>query len=353
MTSNSVIEKSPELDIDAISPSLQKILSSGVQYTIGADVTKLLELEQSENYIAYNQLLSLLRGGNNNSLSQETWPLYDKIFYVADSIQSAQWDMPMTIHIGSQPFVRLNEKVKVNWIPTVADLRDRISDGILFSGVGALHIQTKEWLRIPLLQRDSGAPTDAGKYTLPAGRADKTPGLTAYEEILEELVLFGKKNDELYLIVPYISGGWISKEKASQLVSIAQGKYINALLKSGNMSLRNATQLISANPIFVPLSISQKWENIKTVFRDEQWNMSHESLENGFFPFHDKTVNTYEMIRWFHLNLKDFDEIIAWDGDWFWRNSQLFSLSEIKEMNLSADVVTSLKWAIELGVFEA
>ena len=352
MISNLVIETSPKSDIDAISPGLQKILSSGVQSTIGADVVKLLELEQSEDYIAYNQLLNLIRGGNNDSLAQEIWPLYDKIFYIANRIDTAHWDSPMTVYIGPQSFVRLNEKVKVDWIPTVADLRNGISDSVLFSGIGALQIQTKEWPRIPLLQRDAGAPTDAGKYTLPAGRADKTPGLTAYEEILEELVLFGKKNNKLHLIVPYIQGGWISEQKALQLVSIARGKYINALLKTGNTTLKNMADLLSANSILVPLSVSQKWEDIQTVFQDDNKNISYKSLENGFFPIHDKAVNTYEMVRWFSLNLEDFDGIISWDGDWFWRNSQLFSLSEIQKMNLSEDVVTSLKWAIELGIFE-
>lgn len=98
--------------------------------------------------------------------------------------------------------------------------------------MGALQIETNDGIRIPLLQRDSGAPTDAGKYTLPAGRADKSPGLTAYEEILEEMVLFGRKNGKMILIVPFLEDASISKEKAKLLVSVSSAKFIKKLLET-------------------------------------------------------------------------------------------------------------------------
>lgn len=62
--------------------------------------------------------------------------------------------------------------------------------GTLFSGVAAIELKTKKGKRIPLLQRDSGAPVDAGKYTLPAGRADKIINNVTNEELLEEMVFF-------------------------------------------------------------------------------------------------------------------------------------------------------------------
>lgn len=343
-----------ELNSNILSPQLQKVIASWIQQWVKSDTEKLLLLEQSENYIAYIQLLKLLCSQKDtNSLAQETGPLYDKVFYVADSIMGSNWSQPMTINIWSHSFVRLNNKIEIDGIPTVADFRNKLQEWILFSGVGALQIHTKDWVWIPLLQRDSGAPTDAGKYTLPAGRADKTPGLTAYEEILEELVIFWKKDNKIQLIVPFDENGWISKEKALQLVSIARWRYINALLKSGeSISMNHINDLISAEPVFVPLYVSQEWESIQTVFRDEKESVYNESMEKWFFPVHDVGINTYEMVRWFDLDLSDFEDISTWDGDGFWRNTRLFSLSEIQDMDLENDVVFSLKWAIELGVFD-
>lgn len=342
------------LNSNMVSPQLMGLLASWVQQGVKLDTEKLLKLEQSEDYIAYIQLLKLLHSQKEaNSLAQETEPLYDKVFYVANAIENWSWDQPMSIHIWSSSFVRLNDKIDVQNIPTVAELRNKSCEGILFSWVGALKIQTKDWAKIPLLQRDSGVPTDPGKYTLPAGRADKTPGLTAYEEILEELVLFGKKDNTVQLIVPFDENGWISKEKALQLVSIARWRYINSLLKrSWNISISHIDEFISAEPVFISLGISSNWKSVRTVFHDDVSKKSHEVFEKWFFPIHDEGVNTYEMVRWFNLDLTDFDDISIWDGDGFWRDTGLFTLSEIRYMDLKNDVVVALKWAIELGAFE-
>lgn len=88
-----------QLEKPDTSPELQKILSAGMRATISMDTAKLLELEQSEDYIAYNQLLRLLQKGDTNSLAQETGPLYDKVFYIADRIDVAHHGEPMTIYV--------------------------------------------------------------------------------------------------------------------------------------------------------------------------------------------------------------------------------------------------------------
>ncbi len=311
-------------------------------------------MEQTETYVAYVQLLDMLRTQSESaSFTQETGPLYDEIFYVADSIEGSNWDWPIAINVWAQSFVRLNDKINVPWLPTVTELRNKTQEGILFSGVGAIQIQTKDGMRISLLQRYAWAPTDAGKYTLPAGRADKTPGLTAYEEVLEELVLFGKKDNKLQLIIPFIENGGISEGKALQLVSIARGQYINTLLKSNeNISIESIYDLISAEPIIIPLHVTEWWRSVRTIFHDAMNWVFHEVMENGIYPVHDEKANTYEMVRSFSLDLQDFDEVISGDGDGFGRNIRLFTLDEIKGMDLEKEAVASLHGAIWLGVFD-
>lgn len=334
-----------------LSPSFQRILSYDIQSLIHTDIMGLLEFEKIDAYIAHQRFLTWFWKRSDNSLAQESKLLYDKIFYLADRIHMSYWDNPITVHIGSHSFVRLNETIPIDWVPTIYDIRNRSHPGILLSGVGALQIHTKEWIRIPLLLRDSDAPSDAGKYTLPAGRADKSPGLTAYEEILEELTLFDKKDNELHLIVPYLTDGWISREKILQLAVIARWKYILARIRAGDISIQSLAEFTSAVPILIPLSVSQQWENILTIFHDESADMPYEIRESGFFPVYDEDMNTYEMVRWFFLNLEDYDEIISWDGDWFWRDSQLFSLTEIEKLNLRGLLVSSLNWSLELAAF--
>ncbi len=257
----------------------------------------------------------------------------------------------MIITVWWNSMVRLNDTITARWLPTVAELRNSTKPGILFSWVGALQIETNDGIRIPLLQRDSGAPTDAGKYTLAAGRADKSPGLTAYEEILEEMVLFGRKNGKMILIVPFLEDASISKEKAKLLVSVSSAKFINKLLETTHSWQRDIIELMSAELVIVPLFVSKKWESVQTVFHDIHGKPAHSVIEKGIFPIHDTAVNTYEMVRWFSLDLTWFSNLVIGDGDWFGRNTHLFSSTEIQKLDLEKDAVASLRIAIELGVF--
>ncbi len=50
--------------------------------------------------------------------------------------------MAVTVPLGSM--VRLNDKVPVDGLSTVNELRQSNKPGILFSGVGAISIQTAE-----------------------------------------------------------------------------------------------------------------------------------------------------------------------------------------------------------------
>ena len=180
-------------------------------------IRELIEEEsQGDELVAYAQLLSLTRKWPTESLIQEQNPLYDKVFYKAKSIKRNN-DGTYVI-VTEDAFVRLNDKIPAWDIPTVGELRNKTKEGILFSWVGALSIITRDGVRIPLLRRDAGAPTDAGKYTLPAGRADKSPGLTAYEECLEEMVILARKNGQLEIVVPFVEGLGITESKAKLLV---------------------------------------------------------------------------------------------------------------------------------------
>lgn len=312
----------------------------------------LYSIEQSESYIAYMTLLHLQRASPNNvSLTQEVNQLYDKVFYLASRI--LRWDdgtMAVTVPLGSM--VRLNDKVPVDGLSTVNELRQSNKPGILFSGVGAISIQTAEWLRIPLLKRDSWAPSDAGKYTLPAGRADKSPGLTAYEEILEEIVIFGKKDGKMHLIVPYMADGGISEEKAKTLVNIARAKYLSKLVEKWGSQDNIIQEMLSAEAMIVPMNLWKWWESIKTIFEWTSWQKPHEVIETGIFPIHDVPNNTYEMVRSLSLNLSGFRDLHLWDGDGFGRDTAFFTLDQIQNMDLDMDVVAALKWAIEKGIFD-
>ena len=308
-------------------------------------------MERSESYIAYMTLPHLQRASLGNvNLTQEASELYDKVFYLASDI--SRWDdgmMTVTVPLGSM--VRLNDKISVDGLATVNELRQSKNPGILFSGVGAISIQTAEWLRIPLLKRDNWAPSDAGKYTLPAGRADKSPGLTAYEELLEEIVMFGKKDGQMHLIVPYMVDGGISAEKAKALVNIAMAKYLSKLIEKWGSQNNTIQEMLSAETMVVPMNLWTWWESIKTVFQWTSWQMPHEVIESGIFPIHDAPNNTYEMVRSFSLDLSGFSDLHVWDGDGFGRDAAFFTLGEIRSMDLDTEVVSSLKWAIEQGIF--
>ena len=88
-------------------------------------------------------LLHLQRASPNNvSLTQEMSQLYDKVFYHASDISRRNGVMTVTVPLGSM--VKLNDKVPVEGLSTVNELRQSNKPGILFSGVGAISIQTAE-----------------------------------------------------------------------------------------------------------------------------------------------------------------------------------------------------------------
>ena len=192
-----------------------------------------------------------------------------------------------------------------------------------------LSVSRLQWLRIPLLKRDSWAPSDAGKYTLPAGRADKSPGLTAHEEILEEIVIFGKKDGKMHLIVPYMADGGISEEKAKTLVNIARAKYLSKLVEKWGSQDNTIQEMLSAEVMIIPMNLWKWWESIKTIFEWTSWQKPHEVIETGISPIHDVPNNTYEMVRSFSLDLSGFTDLVLWDGDGFGRDTAFFTLDQI------------------------
>lgn len=335
-----------------ISPEIRKLLLTWIASDVYEKASKLIDMEKQDEWVAYVQLLNILsQSPDSSSLAQEVSTLYDKIFYVADSIESDEQGN-LVVRVWSNGFVRLNDKIQLPGLPMVNELRSRSKEGVLFSWVGAIQIDTKNWIRIPLLQRDAGAPSDAGKYTLPAGRADKSPWLTAYEEVLEEIVLFAEKEWRTYQVVPFIQDGWISEEKAKQLASIARGHYINSILKwSIDMSLEKLSELISADYTVIPLHVTSGWNRVKTIFSGALNREGNEIIEDGFFPVHDEKFNTYEMVRWFRLDLRDFNNVTCWDGDGFGRNAQLVNSADFDKIGIE-NMVTSLQAAIKLGVFK-
>lgn len=327
-------------------PSLQLTLRDGVSAIIKSEA-------EWDELVAYAHLLSLTRKWPTESLIQEQNPLYDQVFYMAKSIERNP-DGTYVI-VTEDAFVRLNDKIPAWDIPTVGELRNKTKEGILFSWVGALSIITRDGVRIPLLRRDAGAPTDAGKYTLPAGRADKSPGLTAYEECLEEIVIFARKNGELTVIVPYLENAWVNESKAKLLVQLARTRYLQKLVQSSEaISLSALEEIINAplTPVTVRL-----WNggNVKTIFDtgyDEKYNPQGIE-ESGIHAFHDTAVNTFEFIRSLSLDLTPYDDIHVVDGDGFGRESGLFTLEELHQFGENGEAVKSLEAALRLWAFSS
>ena len=315
-------------------------------------VRKLVEEEsRGDELVAYAQLLSLTRKWPTESLIQEQNPLYDKVFYKAKSIERNP-DGTYVI-VTEDAFVRLNDKIPAWDIPTVGELRNKTKEGILFSWVGALSISTRDGVRIPLLRRDAGAPTDAGKYTLPAGRADKSPGLTAYEECLEEMVILARKNGQLEIVVPFVEGLGITESKAKLLVQLARWRYLTKVLQSGGKITEWAFLEILKAPIVLQNAHIGKGESVKTIF--ETWAndvFPPQCIEeSGIVPYHDEAVNTFEFIRSISLDLGEYESVEIRDGDGFGREAGLFTREQVQDFVSKWETVASLKAAEELWAF--
>lgn len=327
-------------------PSLQRILSEGISTLISNET-------EGEELVAYAQLLSLTRNGSTASLIQEQNPLYDKVFYQAKSIKKNS-DGTYVV-VTDDAFVRLNDTVNAPHIPTVAELRNKTREGILFSWVAALTIKTREGARIPLLKRDALAPTDPGKYTLPAGRADKSPGLTAYEECLEEIIILGRKNGKLEIIIPYLEGAGVTESKAKLLVGLARARYLTRALKWGEKMSKWIFHEILNAPFVIQKAQLGKGETVKTIFETGMNEVFPPQCieEAGILPYHDEKVNTFEFIRSICVDLREYDTIEICDGDWFWREAGMFHPDQVNELIHQSKTVSSLRAAFELWAFKS
>lgn len=294
-------------------------------------VRDILDIEDGEAFGIQNQLL-------NQESEIERGPLYDKVFFIAETIEEDpnNW---VNIQIESNRFVRLSDEIPEKWFPTIRELRGKESSWVLFSWVAAITIMTHEGARIPLIKRDTWAPTDAGKLTLPAGRGDKIPGRVALEELIEELVMFGIKDGQRVQIVPYVTGE-ITKQKAKKLGEVAKSKYISSLIKRGE-NMDTIFGYMDLPVVLSPLGIPEWWKKVTTHIGEKTFT------EEWIYPFHDASVNTWEMIRNFVLDLRDCSDLIFGDGDGLWRNVETFSPEEIVNMD-SEKLVTSLQNAIKL-----
>lgn len=311
---------------------------------------EITEIEKEDRYVAYVNFLNNFLDGNSQLLVTENNPLYDKIFYAAREIRE-DTDKSISIVLWADRFVRLSDKIPAQNLPTVWAVRNKIENGILFSGVGALEIYTDQGKKIPLILRDAWAPVEPNKYTLPAWRADKLPGITAYEEILEEILLMGMKDGKRVIFVPYIQDGDIYPEKAKNLVLMARNKYILSQIQKW-ADQNDLLEIYNAELILIPMTVKSWWVSIKTSFGDVSLGPLKIFKEDGFYPLHDEIVNTWEMIRAFSINLLGFTDITVGDGDGFGRDTKLYSLEEMQ--NLKPDeCVSSLNHVRWSWVFSA
>ena len=327
---------------------MARLLTLGVMSELWTRVNMLIESESREKVAAYIHFMSQMQ--NRESPLQELNSFYDTIFFIADSIeQNTEGDWTIQINTSSLGggFVRLNKNIPAE-IPTIPALRNKETSGILFSWVGMLSILTKSWERVyPLIHRDENAPSDPGKFTLPAGRCDKTPWATVYEEIIEELVLFWKKDGKIYMIIPDIDNEVLSRTKVIQLAEIARYKYLNSLIqKNGVNSLDWKQWIIGAPLYFAPVQELWWWKKIRTVFHHD-WVFQKETEESGFYPVHDEKNNTYEMVKRLDMDVTEFDEIYPGDGDGFGRDVFLCNRWDVESFVDAGKCVYSLEWAVQ------
>jgi hypothetical protein len=100
--------------------------------------------------------------------------------------------------------------------------------------------------------------------------------------------------------------------------------------------------------IIETLGIHEWWVDVKTAFSDTP---DSSIVEWGFFLVNDSMANTMEFVRWFHLDLSQYDALHVWDGDWFGRDTKLFSIPELESIG-SDKMVASLRWVIDQWVFQ-
>jgi hypothetical protein len=110
-------------------------------------------------------------------------------------------------------------------------------------------------------------------------------------------VIFAEKDGKTILIVPYMTDGGLSEEKARTIVKIARNKYIEALLKKKNSPDTTLLELLEAPLGMVPLYGRNIGNTITTIFTDKTGAEQSRVVESGILPIHDEKVNTYELVR--------------------------------------------------------
>jgi len=75
---------------------------------------------------------------------------------------------------------------------------------LLSSGTILLFGKEVESAFVPLLKRDLGAPSDASRLTMTAGRLDSLLNAGNYSELFEEMVVFGKSDGKDVIFIPKI-----------------------------------------------------------------------------------------------------------------------------------------------------
>ncbi len=214
--------------------------------------------------------------------------------------------------------VRLNDKIPGDG-PTVPEISRQLSintDGsytdMLVSGGAVVGLGTT-WgdAELIFLQKDPGAPTDASRQTMPAGRMDEGLAAHCYREALQEIVLWG--NGKVYY--PELAEVPLGTEEVFETVSAA--------VKKGNVP--ENLEIVPC-PVKVHSSLKNSWSI--SLFVDGQ---HRETVDNMMIAVDEKN-NTLEFRQLFLLDLeiaKDGGDLegIA-DGDGFGRNVVVVSTQD-------------------------
>jgi hypothetical protein len=132
------------------------------------------------------------------------------------------------------PLVKLGDSIE-GVLPTIKEVvaqRSRTVEGVynrmLLSG-GAVIGFGKSWddAQVAFLKRGSGAPTDSGYLTMPAGRMDDWMEAHCYQE-MEEIVLFGTVGTTEVIFVP-VRDVKMSEDYKSEVA----GRFKKAAIKGG------------------------------------------------------------------------------------------------------------------------
>ena len=149
--------------------------------------------------------IEIVRDKMNNSAELAKNPIkdgepgYDKVYIQAAGVSHDNNNWVVQID-SSSPTVVLNDKLKdelkLSNSPTVNEIRDGNGKRILVSGGSWVWIEDSQGnLVLPLLRRDSGAPTDANCLTGPAGRCGEKLSQTTVDETNQEFMFLQADGD--------------------------------------------------------------------------------------------------------------------------------------------------------------